>query len=108
MNKTSRWAAIVGVVCGAELVAVAVIGGAGIAAFVNIEAAIVAAVLAGVTLWAIDGRRRRKAASHGSAAPPSTKGNNSEADGLASAHRDQLELASLAPESVLNVDSENC
>jgi hypothetical protein len=108
MNKTSRWAAIVGVVCGAELVTVAVIGGAGIAALVSIEAAIVVAVLGGVTLWAIFDRRRRKATSHGSAARSSTEGNKSEADGLLSAHGDQLELAPLAPESVLSVDNESC
>lgn len=63
MNKTSRWAAIVGVVCGAELVALAIIGGAGIAAFGSIEAAIVATLLGAVSLWIILDLRRRNATS---------------------------------------------
>ena len=45
MTRTSRWAAIIGVVCGAELIAVAVIGGAGIAAFISLEAALVGALI---------------------------------------------------------------
>jgi len=63
MNKTSRWAAIVGIVCGAELVAAAIIGGAGIAVFASIEAAIVATLLGAVSLWIILERRRRNATS---------------------------------------------
>lgn len=57
MNKTSRRAAIIGVVCGAEVIAAAVIGGAGLAALVSIEAAFIAAVLGGVALWFILDRR---------------------------------------------------
>ena len=68
MNKNSRWAAIVSIVCGAELVAVAIIGGAGIAAFASIEAAIVATLLGAVSLWIILDRRRRSATSSKSAA----------------------------------------
>ena len=79
MNKTSRLAAIIGVVCGAELVVAAVIGGAGLAAFVSIEAAMVATLLSFVSLWVIFDRRRRNAASSGSAPPP-TESCNSEAD----------------------------
>lgn len=63
MNKTSRWAAIVGVVCGSELVALAIIGGAGIAVFASFEAAMVATLLGAVSLWAIFDRRRRNATS---------------------------------------------
>lgn len=59
MSKTSRWATIVGVVCGAELVFAIVIGGAGLAALVSIEAAIVAALLGGALLWVMHDRRQR-------------------------------------------------
>lgn len=68
MNKKRRWAALIGVVCGAELVVAAVIGGAGIAALVSVEAAVVAAALGGVALWAVFDRRRRHEAS-----PPGTE-----------------------------------
>lgn len=64
MNKKSRWAAIVGVVCGAELVAAAIIGGAGIAALASIEAAIVVALLGTASIWIVLARRRGASASN--------------------------------------------
>ncbi len=56
------WAAIIAVVCGAELVVAAAIGGAGIGVFFGLEGAFVAA-LAAATLafsvrWRLAGRRR--------------------------------------------------
>ena len=68
MNKKGRWAAIVGVVCGAELVAVAIIGGAGIAALVSIEAAIVVALLGAAGIWIVLDQRRRASTSSSSSA----------------------------------------
>lgn len=59
MNKTNRVAAVIGVVCGAELIAAVVIGGAGIAAFASVEAAIVAASLGAVILLAVLNRQRK-------------------------------------------------
>lgn len=58
MTKSKRWVAIIGVVCGAELAAVAVIGGAGLAAFVSLEAALAAAMMGGLAIWAVVSRRR--------------------------------------------------
>lgn len=58
MNKKNRWAAIVGVVCGAELVAAAIIGGAGIAALASIEAAIVVALVGTASIWIVLAQRR--------------------------------------------------
>lgn len=60
MTKSKRWVAIIGVVCGAELAAVALIGGAGLAAFVSLEAALVAAAMGGLTVWAVVSRRRNR------------------------------------------------
>ena len=58
MNKTSRWATIIGIVCGAELVAAVVIGGAGLAVLFSIEAALIVALLGGVALMTVLGYRR--------------------------------------------------
>lgn len=60
MKRSGRWAAVIGVVCGAELVVVAVIGGAGLASLFSIEAAVGVACLGGVVLWTLIRHRARR------------------------------------------------
>lgn len=62
MPEMKWWTAIIAVVCGAELVVAAAIGGAGIGVFFGLDGAFVAA-LAAATLafsvrWRLAGRRR--------------------------------------------------
>ncbi len=59
MKMTKRWATIIGFVCGVELLAAFVIGGAGLAALISIEAAVIVALLGGVALSTVLDRRRR-------------------------------------------------
>lgn len=56
-NSTKKWAAIIAVVCGAELVGAAVLGGAGLSAFFGLEGLAVAVVLVAVASATVLRRR---------------------------------------------------
>ena len=90
MNKTSRWATVIGVVCGAELVAAVLIGGAGLAALFGIEAAVIVALLGGVALWTVL-RHRRRNATPPEPTPSSTLDDHSEAERFEPGGRERQE-----------------
>ena len=70
--KTGWWAVAIGVVCGAELVVAAVLGGAGLALFLRQETVVVGAVLVAVlggVLFAVRARRSGHGLEPGAAGP---------------------------------------
>lgn len=60
MNKPTKWGAIISVVCGAEVVVVLLVGGAGLAAILTpVNSAIAAVVLVIALAGAVRYRRKR-------------------------------------------------
>jgi len=59
-NKKKIWAAVIGVVCGAELVIAAIIGGAGLSAFFGLEGLLVGAIVVSLAASYFFARRRRQ------------------------------------------------
>ncbi len=58
-KRRGVWAWLIGIVCGAELVFAAVIGGAGLGAVLGPNGAVVGAAIAVAVATSIRGRRRR-------------------------------------------------
>ena len=61
MKNSGRLASIIGVVCGAELIVAAVIGGAGFSVFFGMEGALVAGAVVVLGLAFVLQRRRKRA-----------------------------------------------